>query len=620
MKLTQSSTSTHTPQTTKSRCALKLNPVADWMKRKNIVSGNKEHNSGTPNPKQGPFFKQQQKLEKAKRVEDKKQKSKKAKSATKGKKALVSDVIELLSSDESDNSDVVVIPIPPPPTFIVDDSDEDEKIKVELKNSSIMQEENALDSTDVQMTESSSFIKPQSTASQTTPMIVDSCSDKRLDNSSRCTSPCSIQSSDDFIGHIDRSRLLEAGSGIADDEDLLLLTTDVNSLLEAPQKHTEIASKNLKEDDQDNSRNKSADDAEIANDSSEFTTPKSSGVSYKVDYRVEQPQFRALDVYESESDITDSVYSKGVPKTTVIRHVDTSSDEIEDISSVTTRTKRLRKRRASSSNKGSDVNNENTLSSSENSNDDDNGANRTAIPFISRGPAVERRIRKNSRTLSACSPAPSKPSKSTVSKGHMSDGDFIAKLNNLVQGQDEENEAEESDEAENAPSAREIAEKVLSENTETVATKDAIAIPKDVCSQLNDVFSTIDKMEEKEQENNAKEQRQIEKTDHSRGTQKKSIVYKSLPYDTNTQIITYVADERSNSTFEDKLATKRSKNGSPIYNVVYMRGTSTNGGIGWNNEMRKFYGESWKGEDFVVSDIWRKMNRKLDCILKPEFL
>ncbi|XP_061395139.1 uncharacterized protein LOC133330743 [Musca vetustissima] len=583
---------------------LRINPAADWSKRNKNNISNKTNtkevkNANTASSKQGPFFKQQQKIQKMKRVEDKKQKSKKAKDKLRGKKPITTDVIDLLSSDESDSSDVVMIPIPPPPTFTVDDSDDDENTKKKSSSGStlLQTEENALDSTDVQMSTSTSFIKPPQQASIVNTSNSDSV-DRRFENTSRCASPCSIQSSDDFIGQVDRSRLLEDASGVADDEDLLVLTSDVNSLLEAPQEKR--------------SSNKDAD----TNDSMTFVPPKPTEPAPKETYRVEQTQFRALDVYESESDITDSVYSKGTTKTTVIRQLDTSSDEVEDISSIhPSRTKRFRKRRASSSNKGSDVNYENTQSSSENSNEEHDdeefgsGTERTGIPFISRGPAVERKIRKNSRTLSSCSPAPQKSFKAAATKGHMSDGDFIAKLNNLVQGQDDENEneAEESDEAEEAPSARDIAAKILGECHQPASKENDPAVPKNASHDLSDVFKTIDKMEEKEQEQLKPVDAKGESNTSNSGVVVNStlpVVYKSLPTDDNVQIITYVADK---SRLEIAKPNK-SKNGSPVYNVVYLRGNNITSGIGWNSEMRKFYEDSWNGEHFILSHVWNKMN------------
>ncbi|XP_059226294.1 uncharacterized protein LOC106092180 isoform X2 [Stomoxys calcitrans] len=598
------------PKMARHKSNIKRNPVAEWMKRNNKLLDSKtsikQMDELCIKPKEGPFFKQQQKLIKAKRLENKKHKSKKAKTGTKKQNTIASDIIDLVSSDDTDSSDVVVIPVPPPPTFTVDDSDDegcDKDGKKKKTDSPVLQpEENALDSADVEMTTSSSFIKPL----QTTQQGLTACEvgEKRLDNSSRCTSPCSIQSSDDFIGQNDKSRLLET-SGMADDEDLLLLTSDMHSLLEKPQ-HS--GGKNMGAEGCEQKKLDNIVNYLVKSGSSKIATPSSSGAAAKKDYRVEQSQFRALDVYESESDITDSVYSKGASKLTVIRQIDTTSDELEDITSVPIRTKRLRKRRASSSNKGSDVNYENTQFSSDSKSDSSSGAERTEIPFISRGPAVERKIRKVSRTLSISSPASNKSPKSGATKGHMSDGDFIAKLNTLVQGQDDEKSAADSDDDENAPSAREIAEKILGENDMTVPeiSVEAAAVPKEVCNDLNDVLSTIDKMEDSEQEQFAKRNDET-RAYKCRESRNKNIIYKSVPNENNAQVVTYVAD-KSQLPSPNKPARQRAKNGSPIYNIVFARGPFSNGGIGWSSEMRKFYEASWKGDDFELAEVLQNMN------------
>lgn len=603
----------------------------------NNNANNKNSKNSSNNNKQGPFGKQQQKLQKAKRLEDKKQKSKKAKNnaAAIANKLKPTEIIDLDTENESDSSDVIVIPTEPPPTYTVEDSgDEDDKEKV---TTIIAQEENALDSTDVQMSStSSSFIKPQQISKQT----LANSAEQRLEDSSRCTSPCSIQSSDDFIGQNDRSRLLAGASGMADDEDLLVLTNDMNSLLEVPDNK-----KQTDDHDKDRENEESPLDTSVervqpeenmeTNDSLEFATPKTSKQATRPrDYRVDQSQFRALDVYESESDITDSVYSKGANKSaTVIRQIDTSSDEVEDIGICSQRTKRLRKRRASSSNKESDPNNENSASSSDNEDhgddEDDNKLLRTNIPFIARGPAVERsKPRKRSRTLSTCSPIVQKrkAAKTLATGGHMSDNEFIATLNNLAQGQEEElkeqteqeqlqEEDEEADESEteNVPTARDIAEKILARHNEKETANKSVAeemaVPEDVLNDLDKVFETIDQMDKRE----ARKQQistsddAVKISDSSDSDREKHFIYKSVPNE-DAQIIEYSPD----TTKKDKQATTKqtyAENGSPIYNVVYSRGQRKAGGIGWNEEMRKFYNDSWNGEHFILSKVLQKMNR-----------
>ena len=621
---------------------LKLNPVADWMQRNkqqlskksgNNIKGNgkslQNNNSNSKNLKDGPFGKQQQKLQKAKRLEEKKQKSKKAKNTAKAiaNKIKPTEIIDLDTDNESDNSDVIIVPVAPPPTFTVEDSgDEDDKSSVPII---LEHEENAIDSTDVQMSSTlSTFIKPQQILAQSSETVEGG--DRRYENSSRCTSPCSIQSSDDFIGQNDRSRLLTAASGMADDEDLLVLTSDINSLLEAPQslkQNVDDEGNTDKEVNQQESAVEERDQDKESSDSLNFAHPIISSVGKPTkDYRVDQTQFRALDVYESESDITDSVYSKGASKPTVIRQINTSSDEVEDIGSSSQRTKRLRKRRASSSNKESDAGNDISIHSTDDDDevddaaDDDNKLLRTPIPFIARGPAVERcKPRKRSRTLSSCSPIVQKKkiAKSTVSSGHMSDTEFIATLNTLVQGQEEEGEQDGEDdesETENTPTARDIAEKILTKHTtDEIANKslnDDIAVPEEILKDLDKVFDAIDKMDKCNEDRSqySTPDNAVNISDSSDSDIEKHLIYKSTPYDQDTQIIA-ISPKYSKPQNDPPLKANK-ENGFPVYNVIYSRGLRKPGGLGWNDEMRKFYNDSWNGEHFMLSKVLQKMNRK----------
>lgn len=622
---------------------MKRNSQQLAKKSQNSNRGNNKNvqnnsNSNFKHSRDGPFAKQQQKLQKAKRLENKKQKSKKAKSTA---KAFVietkpTEIIDLDTDNESDSSDVIIVPVPPPPTFTVDESgDEDDKSNVPII---LEHEENAIDSTDVQMSSTlSTFIKPQ----QINPQLSESVEggDRRYENSSRCTSPCSIQSSDDFIGQNDRSRLLTVASGMADDEDLLVLTSDMNSLLEAPQSVKQNLDKENNSDKEVNrqeSSEKEANHSKGASDSLNFATPEnSSAQKLAKDYRVDQTQFRALDVYESESDITDSVYSKGARKPTVIRQIDTSSDEVEDIGCSSQRTKRLRKRRASSSNKESDACNDISIYSTDDEDkvddtiDDDNELLRTSIPFIARGPAVERyKPRKRSRTLSSCSPIlqKKKSTKSTIPPGHMSDTEFIATLNTLVQGQeeDDQNMEEDESESENIPTARDIAEKILTKRTtdENVnkSANDDIAVPEEILKDLDEVFDAIDEMDKRDKERTQclTPDNAVNISDSSDGDIEKHLVYKSAPYDETTQLIA-ISPNLSKSN-QNELKTNK-ENNFPVYNVIYSRGLRKPGGLGWNDEMRKFYNDSWNGEHFVLSKVLQNMNRKYNvCKRYREFI
>lgn len=449
---------------------IRINPAA---KKKH----NDRHGTEIPIPpnisKDGPFAKQIRKLNKAIRIEAKKQKSKEVMAKKKREKPMETIVLD---SSDSEN-DIVVVPIPPPPTYSIDDSDEDK--------SSIPMEIEPINS----------FAKPQKQQQQ------QSQQNQQQQNSSRCTSPCSVLSSDDFIGQTDRSRLLQ-DSGMADDEDLIFLTADVDSLMEIPKSNNTEKTFALESNDEQLGQISFSDVV-----CTEFITPNVSSNNY----RVEQTQFRALDVYESESDITDSVYSKGTkrPKETIIRAVrsTSSSDEndgvLDDVV-VREKIKRLRKRRASGSNRESDANNEIATSSDS---DAEEVVNATLVPFIARGPAVEH-----------CKTKPRRESSGGSSLGHMSDNEFIATLNNLAQGAIKGNEIndkdiEKSDSDNEAPTARAIAEQVLAAKairqhytsagivTERSASESEpvgqtlTAVPENILTELDKVFETIDKLD-----------------------------------------------------------------------------------------------------------------------------
>lgn len=593
---------------------LKLNPIADWMKRKKTNINKKSNGKGFSNDiKQGLFSRQQLKLEKAKQMEEKKKKSKKSKNSVAALRAAALkpvEIIDLDSDNDSNSSDVIVIPTAPLPTFTVDDSGDEEKT-TDKENITMQHEENAVDSTDVELSSTTaSFIKPKEVCTQS--LISVDCDDKRLENSSRCTSPCSIQSSDDFIRSVDHVRLLSGGRTVADDEDLLELTSDAN-ILSIPSDISKQKEDQVCLERNTNQQQEMQEENVQTSDTSQFTTPKALNVQ-SGDYRVDQSQFKALDVYESESDITDNVYSKGANKSTVIRQIDSSCDDVEDISTFSHRTKRLRKRRASNSNKDSDPNNESVISSTENEDsEDDNRVLRTSVPYIAKGPAVEHYKSQNcSRSLSACSSylQRNKSSKVVAACGNTSDTEFLATLNSLAHGQDEEQETQKLDEsdiseAENVPTAREMAEQILSHhntkanNSESFT--DDMALPTDILNDLDKVFETIDQLDKENSKPLPTYDNAVEILECSQSDREQNFSYPSVPNE-SAEIIK-LSPKKSGSKARDK-------NGSPIYNVIYVRGLRKAGGIGWGDEMRKFYNESWNGEQLTLRHVLAKMSRK----------
>lgn len=374
----------------------------------------------------GPFAKASRKLEQMQRLEQKKQKSKlvlkKQKLRQQELKGKPMQLINLLESDKSsDNDDVIIVPLPPVPIINVDVSDDDEAAEKEQQQQQYVEpyiEENAMDATDVKLRVEVPSEVPETTLP------------------SALNSPCnSVLSSDDFIVQKDTSRLL-AERERATDEDLLVLT--------------EIAIRNAAEPD-------SLAEKEQAPDSlSEYEfVPPSRLEEIKQNYRVDEEQFRALDVYESESDLNESgIYCKAKTKatTTIIRKIDSESDssDIEEVVDPNVvKTKRLRKRRASSTNQSqSDPNNEVDNEGDETESDD--GDQPTGVPGIARGMAVERCKRKIRRISSRrCSEG----AVSSIARKHVVPTDDPS--------------SESAEEGNVVPTAREIAERLLRQNKET---------------------------------------------------------------------------------------------------------------------------------------------------------
>lgn len=305
-----------------------------------------------------PFANKVSKLERAKKLEQKKKKKEQLK-AKRAKKKVETIVIE--TSDDNDD-EVQVIPIPPPPCFTIDDSSSEED-------------------------------KPNS----------------------RCPSPTSSVTSDDFIGQQDRSRLIEENQR-ADDVDLAELQDSLSSFQDAL-KPQETTAK---------------------------TTPKDT------EYVVTEPNFKAIDIYEeSEQDIPDSVYQKGSKSETLeIRDSSSSLEEIPVDENVR-KNKKFRKRRASSSNKESE---------NQSTSDEDEGESNPMIPpYLVQGIAVEKckeaKIRRKSQS--------SKHSGDI----HSSDNEFINKITSIATGTIPEDSSDDEDEEEEPITARAIVEDILQKSS-----------------------------------------------------------------------------------------------------------------------------------------------------------
>lgn len=375
----------------------------------------------------GPFAKASRKLEQMQRLEQKKQKSKQA---LKNKKLRQQELkgkpiqlISLLESDKSsDNDDVILVPLPPVPIINVDVSDDDEEKDAKQQQQQSVEpyiEENAMDATDVKLRVEISSEIPETTLP------------------SALNSPCnSVLSSDDFIVQKDTSRLL-AERERATDEDLLVLT--------------EIAIRKAAEPDNQADKEQAPDSL-----SEHEFVPPSRLEEIKQNYRVDEEQFRALDVYESESDLNESgIYCKAKTKatTTIIRKIDSESDssDIEEIGeSNVVKTKRLRKRRASSTNQSQSDPNNDIENQDDDETDSDDGDQPTGVPGIARGMAVERCKRKIRR----------------ISQRRCSEGGVSSVVRKQVVPTADAS-SESAEEGNVVPTAREIAERLLRQNKET---------------------------------------------------------------------------------------------------------------------------------------------------------
>ncbi|KAI9587985.1 uncharacterized protein LOC119631700 [Glossina fuscipes] len=575
-----------------SKIDLKPNPVARWMER-NKKDSIKALNTANPRNvfnvpkllKNGPFSRQMQKLEKHKQMKEKKEKSKKARASA--ATVEVADVIEL-DSNESDNSDVIMITVPPPPVITIAESD-DEKSKNSVQ-SKIAKKVTGVGSKDAQIKKTcSKFLKPRHVRA-----ILPESTEKSFENSSRCTSACSIISSDDFIGQNDRSRLLTTSSGIADDEDLVLLTSDVDNLMQAQQEESTC------EKSQHNEVSKKQEQADSV--PATLCDP----IRRKINYRVDQNQFKALDVYESESDIADNIYVKGMAKPTVIREIVSSSESVEDISSIP-KTKRLRKRRTLSSQKDLEINSE--LESTDDNEEIDGGKNNVHnMPYIARGPAVEHyKSRKRLSTNPEVS-LPVKTSKFANAASGTRDANFVSLLKNLVQDRDSLMNAEmdQTDSSEGL-TARENAEKVLTKKkAPTPSVPMDAALPERACEGLTEVFQTIDEFDKNRKNEDELDYYASPKPGLQEGNRIEVIA------SDDDQIVDLIHEEENPlfTAVSHPMATQQKiiANDSPIYNITYSKDYNPAIGPGWNEEMRKFYHESWHGEKFFLRRILVRMN------------
>ncbi|KRG05772.1 LOW QUALITY PROTEIN: uncharacterized protein Dmoj_GI25569 [Drosophila mojavensis] len=504
----------------------------------------------------GPFGKANRKLEQHQRLAEKRQKSKRVQANKKLRqnKGKSIELISLVDSEKSsDADDVVIVPLPPVPIINVDASDEEQdQQQPELS----YLEENAMDAADVSLTGDR----------QTTEQVT---------MASQLNSPSSsVLSSDDFIVQKDTSRLL-AERARATDEDLLVLTE--NAMREAAEPASE-------------------EKEQAADTSSEYEfVPPSRLEEIKQNYRVDEQQFRALDVYESESDLTESgVYCKAKqkPVPTIIRNVDSDSDstDIEQVIEPTVnKTKRLRKRRASSTNQSqSDPNNECDQNDTES--DDDAGVQSTGVPGIARGMAVERckrKIRRISQRRNSESVIPSEQHKKKTP----------------IDDPSSESPAEES-----LPTARQIAERLLKQkkdrerstpeqrNDDTMDSIGSDANTEDEAEMNDAIVAVCMEFDKQKQEVSTTKSDQELEPNPEADAEAENIEANEAEIN-NIEI-------QSEPQLEAEVAEVQVVHNLPaLEEQVNVKDL-----IGWNDEMCRFYNDSWHGENFNLQKILRGMS------------
>lgn len=284
----------------------------------------------------------------------------------------------------------------------------------------------------------------------------------------------------------------------------------------------------------------------------------------KRSYEVFENSFAAIDVYESESsDMPDSIYAKGnVRKRKISSNSD--SDSVESI--IITKAKRLRKRKSSGSAKESEH-----LDSDESSCDipaylelnEEIDSNKNS--YIVRGEALG--MVKN--------PNIKKSLATGGSNAKLSDDEFMNKLTSILH----DNASDENEEVDNnhdksveSIEARDIAESVLQQRSKKKSVPtNSESIGNEINPNESDDWMVTD---------------QVGVTDDS---QFDCMVETSLTNDCNSE----------------KNDSSKNKSNREEYREIDVE-------AGWNDEMKRFYNDSWGGELFSVKKIQSEMPSELE--------
>lgn len=463
--------------------------------------------------------------------------------------------------DDCDDDDVIILPTQAPPLICVDSSDE-EAGQMNAKEHS--------------------FTEPNAVT------------DNRR-KGQRCASPSSsIQSTDDFIGQNDQRNFGFESFATLSDDDLCQVSEPIESNL--PKKKSNVHSGKR--------ATSSADDNAI------FTPPKQmqkekikQSASTKKSYEVAANSFAAVDVYESESsDMPDSIYAKGAQRK---RKIASDSDtSVESVSIV--KSKRLRKRKSSGSAKESDKHSDDSssdLPEIDDESEDDELPNENS--YLVRGEALGKVKNTNKKR---------KISTKTVQNKNAED-EFMNKLSSIMHGQ---NESDENDELESTQET----------STESVAARDIVK------SVLQRRRKKSKKNQNTEDEANQTKNDELTKwaiTDEIGETDDLNI---ARIFEDNTLNSTAIGEEEErepvkNSSCPQEKSPKRNQNVQPNESNKMNAPNESNQFIddhdnwvnndddhnfdaemGWNDEMKLFYNESWGGETFSLKHIRGRMPSK----------
>lgn len=522
-----------------------------------------------------PFNPLSRKAKRRKSESNQSKNAKKNRNDAKMESKINSSVIDV-DGEDRDDDDVIILPTQEPPLINLDTSDEDETAPTNAQEHE--------------------FTEPTAAVS-----------DNRR-KTARCASPSSsIQSADDFIGQSDQRNFGFNTFGTLSDEEICQVDETVENQLQ-------------------NKANKSGSSKRAAipseSDNAIFTPPKQmhkdkTKATAKKSYEVGANSFTAVDVYESESsDMPDSVYAKGaLSKRKKMSDSDSSSD-VEDVTIA--KSKRLRKRKSSGSARESDHKHSDDSSSDLPEDDDDDtdddendGSNENS--YLVRGEALGK-VKNSNKKKST------KANKVTSEK--RSKDDFINKLSYIVHGQNEsENEDPESplETSTESVEARDIVETVLQRRTKK-SKKNQNVEPEPNPSdngktnewEISDQVGETDELnlgqifeanaleslndDEKSQNEDAKSENTAANIQEKPAEMNKA---ETQPNQNQTKFAVESKQSAANKS-EVEAAPNKADDDNEMFRTE----------AGWNDEMNRFYNDSWGGETFSVKNIRARMPSK----------